>query len=187
MNKFYSSKLFNYFTIVVVTGLCVLINKFTVINFHNFNLPKTNPQYNATDIVINSYNQQGKLAYKFISANVIQYPNNNRMYFTKTTATAYYESSNYVFSSNNGWFDYTQQLIYLNESVVAVVTKPKEQPIILSGDNININIATNIFSSKALFHIIQGNSIIETHGFIYNNDKKELHLLAKVRIVYANK
>jgi len=80
MNKLYSSKSFQFFAIIIIASLCLLLDTLTRINFNKIELPKNSPEYNAEGISGGVYNKSGKLLYSLKSKFAWQFPDDKKIY-----------------------------------------------------------------------------------------------------------
>ncbi len=188
MQKLYSSKAFQFFAIIIIASLCLLLNTLTQINFHKMSLPKANPQYNVKGITGGVYNKQGKILYALKSQEALEYPDDERIYIKNLELNLFGESSNettYSVTSKDAWINRETKVGLLGESVVLKMYNPDpKQVLTIYGKNINLDMNNNIFSSNEDAKGLQGNAIVYTHGFKYDNKKHFLVLTSKVRVVY---
>jgi LPS export ABC transporter protein LptC len=188
MQKFYSSKAFQFFAIIIIASLCLLLNTLTQINFHKMALPKTHPQYNARGITGGVYSRSGKLLYNVQSKEAWEFPDDDRIFLKGLEINLFNESSdviNYSIKSDNGWINRITKVGQLGESTILQMSNPDpKQVITMYGKNINVNMDSNIFSSNEDAHAVQGRGTVYTHGFKYDNNKHFLVLNSKVRVIY---
>ena len=188
MQKLYSSKGFQFFTVIIIASLCLLLNTLTQINFHKMSLPKAHPQYNIKGITGGVYNKQGKMLYTLKSPEAFEYPDDERIYIKKLELNLFSESSNditYSVTSNDAWINRKTKVGLLGESSVLKMYNPDpKQVVTIYGKNINLDMNSNIFISDEDAKALQGNIIVYTHGFKYDNKKHFLVLNSKVRVVY---
>ena len=188
MHSLYSPRIFRFFTIIIMTTLCLLFNYLTQINFTRIELPKDKPEYNAKKAQANVYDKTGKLLYKMNSDTAWQYPKNDSLYMTNLNAIVYNESSDvmkYNLTSNDGWVNYNKKVGFLGQNAILIVNNPNPLQIIkIYGKNIDLNLNTNVFSSNEDVKAVQNNSVITGHGFIYEKNKEFLTINSKVRVIY---
>jgi lipopolysaccharide export system protein LptC len=188
MQKIYSSKAFQFFAVIIIASLCLLLNTLTQINFHKMSLPKTHPQYNVKGITGGVYNKQGKMLYALKSPEAFEYPDDERIYIKNLELNLFSESSNditYSVTSNDAWINRETKVGLLGESSVLKMYNPDpKQVVTIYGKNINLDMNSNIFSSDEDAKALQGNGTVYTHGFKYDNKKHFLVLTSKVRVVY---
>ncbi len=188
MHKLYSSKVFQFFAVAIIASLCLLLNTLTQINFHKMSLPKTHPQYNVKGISGGVYNKNGKILYALKGAEAFEYPDDERIYIKNLELNLFSESSNeitYSVTSNDAWINRENKIGLLGESAVLKMYNPDpKQVITIYSKNINLDINSNIFSSNEDAQAIQGNSMVYTHGFKYDNKTHFLVLTSKVRVIY---
>lgn len=188
MHNLYSPRIFRFFTIVIMTSLCLLFNYLTQINFTHIELPKNKPEYNAKNAQAKVYDKTGKLMYKINSATAWQYPMNDSLYMTNLNTIVYNESSDvmkYNLSSNDGWINYNKKLGYLGQNAILVVNNLiPTQIITIYGKDVDLDLNTNIFKSNEDVKATQNNSTITGHGFTYDKNKEFLTINSKVRVIY---
>ena len=189
MQKLYSSKAFQFFAIMIISSLCLLLNSLTAINFHKMELPKTHPQYNARGINGGVYKKNGKLIYDVVSSEGWEFPDDDRIFLKGLKVKMYNESTDvvdYSISSDNGWINHITKVGQLGENTVMQMTNPDpKQVVTIYGKNINIDANKNMFSSSEDAHATQGQGVVYTHGFSYDNNKHFLVLTSKVRVIYG--
>ena len=106
--KYQSSRLFNALTVIILSGLCVLLNSLTRIDFHKLELPKNKPEYSATNFQANLYTPKGILVYQVSAESGTQFPNSNRIMMTDLILQAFNESTTQIaqqLTSKDGWLD----------------------------------------------------------------------------------
>ena len=187
MQKFYSSKVFQFFVITVIVLLCVLFNKLTIINFHKIELPKTSAQYNIQMLDASTYNKTGQLIYYFTSDYAWAFPNSNKIYFKNIQLAMYNPNSqqkDYALTSHDGWFNQLTQNSYLGESVVMLVNPSVPQMMQIYGSDIYINTKDQMMTSKQNIYAIQGQSKLYSSGFSYNHNTHILTLTSNVKVIY---
>lgn len=188
MHKLYSSKAFQFFAIMIISSLCLLLNSLTTINFHKMELPKTHPQYNAKGISGSVYNQAGKILYNMQSVYAWEYPDDDKIYLTSLKIDMYNESSDliaYDVTSKDGWINHITKIGHLGESTVVVVANPDPaQVVTMYTKDVDLNMDKNTFTSNAATRAIQGKSSVYSEGFSYDNAKHFLILNSKVRVIY---
>lgn len=188
MHKFYNSRVFQFFAIIIISSLCLLLDNLTRINYNKIELPKNRPEYNAKNVDGRVYNKSGKLLYTLISDEAYEYPSDERIFLKNLKIDMFHESSDaikYQISSDNGWINHTTKQGELGVNTVVTVTDPDPSKVIqMYGSDISLDLAKNIFTSSANTHATQGKSTLYTNGFSYDNNQKLLILNSKVRIIY---
>ena len=188
MQKLYSSRAFQFFAVIIIASLCLLLNTLTQIHFHKMVLPKTHPQYNAKGVTGSVYNKQGKILYSLQSKEAWEYPDDERIYLKDLVISLFSESSDeitYSVNSRDGWINQETKEGLLGEStVLKMYNSDPKQAVTIYGKNINLNMNTNVFSSNEDASASQGRGVVYTHGFKYDNKKHFLILTSKVRVVY---
>ena len=189
MHKYYSSKTFQFFAIVIISSLCVLLDTLTKINFSKMDLPKNHPQYNALGIEGSVYNKRGRLLYNLTSSEGWEYPDDEKIFLRSLKLNVYSESSDvvkYVVTSDDGWVNQSTKVGKLGDNTVATITDPDPaKTVVMYATAVDLDMDKQIFSSQAEAHATQGKSVIYTHGFSYDNNKQFLVLNSKVRVVYV--
>ncbi|MBP9742331.1 MAG: LPS export ABC transporter periplasmic protein LptC [Burkholderiales bacterium] len=189
MHKFYSSKAFQFFAIAIISSLCLLLNSLTIINFHKMELPKANPQYNATGIDGSVYEKSGKLLYNMQGESAWEYPDDSKIYLKNLRIDVYNKSKDlvdYSIKSNDGWIDHVEKIGYLGKNtVVTIANNDSQKTINLYSESINLNFDKNSFNSRANLHAVQGKSTLDTRGFSYDGVKQFLILESAVKVVYV--
>ncbi len=188
MSRLYTSKLFQFGAIVVVSSLCLLLNSLTEINFDGIELPKDRPEYNAKGVGVSVYNRSGKLLYDLSSETAWEYPSDDKVYLDNLSINMYNESSDilkYNVFSHNGWVIYNNKTGLLGESTVITVNDLDAKKIIrIYGKQINLNLNTNMATSSEDVKAVQNKTSVSAHGFSYDHDKKFLVLNSKVKVIY---
>ena len=188
MQKLYSSKTFQFFAIIIIASLCLLLDTLTQINFHKMELPKALPQYNAHGITGSVYNPNGKILYDLKALEAWEYPDDQRIFLKGLGINVFHESSNeitYSINSNNGWIDQVTSIGQLGEStVLKMYNSNPAQNVTIFGKDINLNMNNNVFSSNSDARGVQGKATVYTHGFSFDNNKHFLVLTSKVRVIY---
>lgn len=189
MHKYYSSKTFQFFAIVIISALCLLLDTLTKINFNKIDLPKNHPQYNASGIDVSVYNKKGRLLYSLISDKGWEYPDDDKVFLRQLKLSMYSESSDvvkYTVTSDDGWVNRETKVGKLGANTVATMFDPDPQKnVVMYATDVNLDMAKQVFSSDQDAHATQGKSVIYTHGFSYDNVKQFLVLNSKVRVIYV--
>ncbi|MCX8514914.1 MAG: LPS export ABC transporter periplasmic protein LptC [Burkholderiales bacterium] len=188
MNKFYSSKSFQFFSIVIISSLCVLLNSLTVINFHKIDIPRASPQYNATGINASVYSASGKLIYNLQSKSALEYPDQDKIYLQQLQIKVHDESSDaveYYLNANSAWVNRITKDVFLQESVAITINNDNlSKAIHISGNNIKILANKNYIYSAESIIANQGKSSVFSKGFSYDGKQQMLLLESAVKIVY---
>jgi LPS export ABC transporter protein LptC len=188
MNKFYSSKSFQFFAIVIISSLCVLLNSLTVINFHKIDIPKASPQYNASGINGSVYSANGKLIYNLQSKSALEYPDQDKIFLQQLKLEVHDESTDavqYYLSANNAWINRVTKDAFLQESVAITVNNANlNNEIHISGNDINILTNRRFIYSAESIQATQGKSSLFSNGFSYNGNQQLLTLESAVKIIY---
>lgn len=188
MQKFYSSRAFTAFAVIIMGVLCLLLDTLTRINFNKIELPKNSPEYNAAGVNGSVYNKNGKLLYNLKSKTAWQFPEDNRIYMKILDIKQYEESSDavkYDLTSDDGWVNHRDKLGYLGKNTKLVVTDKNLGKIIsIYGSAVNLDLNKNIFDSKEDLRATQDKSVLTGHGFSYDKDRQFLEIMSKVRIIY---
>jgi|LauGreDrversion4_2_1035121.scaffolds.fasta_scaffold199989_3 LPS export ABC transporter protein LptC len=186
--KYQSSRLFNALTVIILSGLCVLLNSLTRIDFHKLELPKNKPEYSATNFQANLYTPKGILVYQVSAESGTQFPNSNRIMMTDLILQAFNESTTQIaqqLTSKDGWLDNQSLLGFLGESVVITFFESvSAQNINVYTKNVNINGKTKFANSSAPIRAVQGKSVLTGIGFSVDYDKKLLVIESNVKVVY---
>ncbi|MBX9597362.1 MAG: LPS export ABC transporter periplasmic protein LptC [Burkholderiales bacterium] len=186
--KYQSSRLFNALTVIILSGLCVLLNSLTRIDFHKLELPKNKPEYSATNFQANLYTPKGILVYQVSAESGTQFPNSNRIMMTDLILQAFNESTTQIaqqLTSKDGWLDNQSLLGFLGESVVITFFESvSAQNINVYTKNVNINGKTKFADSSAPIRAVQGKSVLTGIGFSVDYDKKLLVIESNVKVVY---
>ncbi len=189
MARHYSSKTFQFFAIIIISSLCVLLNSLTQINFNKINLPKNSPQYNAYGIDGSVYNKDGHLLFNLISNEGWEYPDDNNVFLHQLKLSMYNESSDqvkYIVTSDNGWINRITKVGKLGKNTLATITDTDpEKTVIMYAENVDLDLDKQVFSSESDAHATQGKNVVYTHGFSYDNKKQFLVLNSKVKVIYA--
>lgn len=190
MNKFYNSRAFQFFAIIIISSLCLLLDQLTRINFNKIDLPKDRPEYNAKGVDGRVYSNAGKLQYKLLSNEAWEFPDNDRIYLRKFKIYMYNESNDnikYELDADDGWFNNVNKTGNLGLNAVLTVESSEPNKIIhFYGSHINLDLNKDIFTSKENAHAIQGKSSIYSTGFSYDNNAKFLTLDSKVKVIYEH-
>lgn len=187
--KYQSSRIFNTITVIVLTGLCLLLNSLTQINFHKLLLPNDKPEFSATGIDANLYTPDGARLYRLLAESGSQFPERSRIGLTNLTMQAFNESTGELaqqLTSNDGWVDSKTTLGYLGESVLIVsFDKDPQKSIQVYTKQVNINGTTKFANSSAPIRAIQGKSIMTGIGFSLDYNKKFLTIESNVKVIYV--
>lgn len=187
--KYQSSRIFNVFTVIVLTGLCVLLNSLTQINFHKLELPKDKPEFSATGIAANLYDPQGKLLYRVLAESGIRFPDGENISLENLDFQSFNDKTKQLaqqLTSKNGWVDPQTSLGYLGESVVITSFDNDPQKIInVYTHDVSINGKTKFANSSAPIRATQGKSILTGNGFSLDYDKKFLVIESNVKVIYV--
>lgn len=188
MNKLHSSKFFQFVTLIVISGMCMLLDTLTKIHFSSSTLPKNSPEYKAFGAEGNVYNKNGKLLYRVTSDVAWKYPLDEKIYLKHVTIYFYDKKTDmitYKVSSDDGWVEENKRLGMLGKNVVTTVTGANSGPdTILYGNQVHMDLNKNIFSSDENVKAVQGKSVVTGHGFSYNSDSQFLVLNSRVRVLY---
>lgn len=187
--KYQSSRIFNTITVIVLSGLCLLLNSLTQINFHKLLLPNDKPEFSATGIAANLYAPDGARLYRLLAESGNQFPERSQIGLTNLTMQAFNESTGELaqqLTSNDGWVDSKTTLAYLGESVLIVsFDKDPQKAIQVYTKQVNINGATKFANSSAPIRAIQGKSIMTGIGFSLDYNKKFLTIESNVKVIYV--
>ena len=190
MLKYSSPRWFRFFTIVIISSLCLLFDILTRVHFNKIELPKDQPEYKANMVEGKVYNNSsGKLLYKLFSDNAWEFPNDERIFMTRLKIYLYEDTSDnveYFLTSENGWVNYHRQIgqFGLNTQLIINDKNPRKT-ITITGKNIDFDINQKIFSSNDDIKAIQDQKIVNAHGFSYDYGKQFLTLKSKVKINYV--
>jgi lipopolysaccharide export system protein LptC len=180
--------MFQFFAIVIISTLCLLLDTLTRINFNKIELPKDRPEYNAQGVDGRVYDKAGKLLYNLVSEEAWEYPNDVRIFLKTFQINMYHENSDlvkYHITSDNGWINHITKVGELgNNTVVTIPNSNPNQTIRLYGRNISLDIDKGVFASNEDAKAIQGKSVVYSHGFTYDNKRKFLVLNSKVKVIY---
>ncbi len=188
MNKFYSSRAFQFFAIVIISSLCVLLDILTKINFSKIELPKNRPEYNAQGVDGRVYNKSGKLVYKLTSNNAWEFPDDVRVFMQELELSVYEDKSDqvkYSVKSDDGWVNYNNLLGFLGKNVVITIFGlGMGKNITIYGDQINLDMNKHYFDSDKPIKAIQEQNTLSSTGFSYDSERQLLTLNSKVKVVY---
>ncbi len=189
MNKFYSSRAFQFFAIIIIASLCLLLDSLTRITFTKIDLPKDSPEYHAKGVDGSVYNKTGKLLYNLKSEFAWQFPSDKRIYMKNLHVYMYNESSDalqYEIISDDGWINHSDKLGKLGKnSIVIAYESDPHKTIKIYGKDIDLDVNTNIFASNEDVRAVQEKNIVTSRGFNYDHNKKFLTLKSKARVIYA--
>lgn len=189
MNKYYSSRSFQFLAIIILSSLCILLNELTRIHFSQINFSKNLPEYKASGVNAKLYNKDGKLLYQLISDNAWKYPLDDKLNLQNFTIYIYDESKptiKYNIKALNGWFNYTTKMGYLGESTLITVPGDSNKEIKLYGSNISLDLNKNYFYSKDYTLVTQGLNSVSTIGFNYDHTRGLLNLKSNVNLNYKD-
>jgi len=188
MHKFYSSRTFTAFAMIIMGVLCLLLDTLTRINFNKIELPKNSPEYNAKGVNGSVYNQSGKLLYNLKSDTAWEFPENKRIYMKLLDIKLYEESSDdikYNLTSDDGWVNYSDKLGYLGQNTkLEIADKASNKIINIYGRAVDLDLNKNIFKSKEDVRATQDKSVLTGHGFSYDKDRQFLEIMSNVKITY---
>lgn len=188
MSRVYTSKMFQFGAITVVSSLCLLLNSLTRISFSRVELPKDRPEYKAKGVGVSVFNKSGKLLYNLTSETAWEYPSDDKVYMHNLDIKMYSESSDiakYNILSYDGWVNYSKKQGYLGESTVITINEITPEKITrIYGNQINLDMNTNTITSNDDVVAKQGKSMVYSHGFSYDTDKKFLKLNSNVKVIY---
>lgn len=171
-NRYYSPRTFRFFTIIIMVVLCLILNTLTKINFNKIELPKNQPEYNATGAVGKIYNGNGQLIYQMMSGSAWKFPHDDRVYMQDIHAFMYTESTGavkYEVNSNDGWINFNAQIGLLGKnSVLIVANKVPKQVITIYGSQVHIDLAKNYIYSSEDVKAVEDQKVVSGHGFTYD-------------------
>lgn len=189
MSKYHSSKVFQFCAIIIISSLCVLLDTLTRIHFNKVDLPKNRPEYNAYGVDGSVFNQTGKILYRLVSKEAWEYPSDERIFLKKLNLYIYDKTSNvvkYQIISDDGWVNHDAKIGELGKNAVAIVNNLEPKKVItIYGNDINLNLDKNLFTSSNDVKALQGQSVVTGHGFSYDSDREFLTLNSKVRVTYV--
>ena len=198
-HRYYSPRIFRFFTIIIMVVLCLLLNTLTKINFNKIELPKDQPEYNATGAVGKVYNGNGQLMYKMMSGSAWKFPHDERVYMQSIHAFVYNESSGaikYEVTSNDGWVNFNTQVGLLGKnSILTLANNDPKKVITVYGSQVNIDLAKNYIYSNEDVKAVEDQKVVSGHGFTYDVKTQFLKLggvatttssgsNAKVKVIY---
>lgn len=198
-NRYYSPRIFRFFTIIIMVVLCLILNTLTKINFNKMELPKNQPEYNATGAIGKIYNGTGQLMYQMMSGSAWKFPHDDRVYMQAIHAFVYTESTGavkYEVTSNDGWVNFTAQIGLLGKnSVLTVANKDPKQVIVIYGSQVHIDLTKNYIYSSEDVKAVEDKKVVSGHGFTYDVKTQFLKLggesvpagakpNAKVKVIY---
>ncbi|MCC2626204.1 MAG: lptC [Burkholderiales bacterium] len=188
MHKFYSSRTFTAFAMIIMGVLCLLLDTLTRINFNKIELPKNSPEYNAKGVNGSVYNKNGKLQYNLKSNTAWQFPEDKRIYMEMMDIKMYNESNEgikYDLTSDDGWVNHSSKLGYLGKNTELVVEDANPRKITrIFASAVDLDLNKNIFKSNEDVKAIQDKNILTGHGFSYDRDRQFLEINSKVKIIY---
>lgn len=192
VSKYASSRLFQYFALLILLLLSVVFHVITKFSFKKVILPTNRPEYLAFGLVGRLFNSAGKAKYKLNSATVIKYPNISRIVLADFVVDVYNESNDdiaYKLAAKQGWYDYKTfkgylgqqaKLTFINESNI-----DQESGMIINSSNIDIDLKQHLEHSSNGVSITWGKNTINATGFVYNDSQQIIYLESNVRITYA--
>ncbi len=187
--KYQASRLFNFLTVIILSGLCLLLNSLTQIRFHRLELPKNKPEFSSTGITANMYNPKGNLLYKFEAESGIQFPDSNKIIIAKVNLEAFAESNGFLqekLTSDDGWIDNASSLGYLGKNVVLTVNNLEpDKKIYVYTENVILDADKKTAVSSAPIRGTQGKSVITGNGFKVDYNTKILTLESNVKVIYV--
>lgn len=188
--KYQSSRLFNILTAILLSGLCLLLNELTKIDFHRLELPKDKPEFATTGIEANLFNPQGVLLYRVSAATGKQFPDSNKIVMSDIVMQGFGESDTLLheqITSEDGWLDTKTSIGFLGESVIMTMTNPNPKQIVrVYTKDININGLTKYANSSAPVRATQGKSVLTGVGFTFDYEKKYLTIESHVKVIYES-
>ncbi|MEN9946668.1 MAG: export transporter periplasmic protein LptC [Pseudomonadota bacterium] len=187
--RYSPSRLFNFLTVIILSGLCVLLNSLTQINFQKFDLPKNKPEFSATGFKASLYSTQGNLLYALSAESGIEYPDSTKINLTKLKLQIFNQVNSQLeqqLTSDNGWVDSKTHLGFLGDNVVltAIESRPQDN-ILVYAQNVALNAKTRQASSSAPVKAIRNQSILTGQGFQLDYEKKLLTIESKVKVIYV--
>ncbi len=186
--KYQSSRLFNVFTLIILTALCFLLNSLTQIDFHHLELPKNKPEFLAKIFTANLYTPTGQRLYQVTAESGLQFPATNRIDLTKLKLQSFESATGALaqeLTSNDGWLDPKTTLAFLGESVaITVMNKNPEQIIHIFTRQVYIDGTTKVAKSAAPLLARQGKSVLTGIGFTVDYSKQLLTIESAVKIIY---
>ncbi len=187
--KYQSSRIFNVITVIVLTGLCLLLDNLTKINFHKLMLPTDKPEFSATGIDANMYSPNGVRLYRLLAESGTQFPDSSKISLLHLIMQTFSESTGALaqqLNSNDGWVDTKTTLGYLGESVVITsFDKDPTKVIHVYTKEVYINGTSQFANSSAPISATQGKSIITGIGFSLDYTKKFLTIESNVKVIYV--
>lgn len=187
--KYQSSRIFNVITVIVLTGLCLLLDNLTKINFHKLMLPTDKPEFSATGIDANMYSPNGARLYRLLAESGTQFPDSSKISLQNLVMQTFSESTSALaqqLNSNDGWVDTKTTLGYLGESVVITsFDKDPTKVIHVYTKEVHINGTLQFANSSAPISATQGKSIITGIGFSLDYTKKFLTIESNVKVIYV--
>ena len=124
--RYHSSRLFNVLTVILLAGLCLLLNELTRIDFQRIELPKNKPEFSATDFQANLFSPQGDLLYRVNAATGKQFPDSTKIAMQQVDVQAFGESNSQMheqITSSDGWLDTKSTLGFLGENVIMTLNE----------------------------------------------------------------
>lgn len=191
MLKAKSSHLFNFFTGLVLTILCLLLNYLTHIDFQKLSLPKDKPAFAATGINASLYESNGSMLYDFIAESGTQFPDSNVINLSYLTVKSFDENKNNLtqqLTSDDGWVDTKTSHAFLGNNVVITIFNPDPKQIIkIYTKNISIDAHAKVAYTNQKIQATQGKSILTGNGVKVDYDKQLLTIESNVKVIYVTK
>lgn len=188
MHKFYSSRVFTLFAMIIMGVLCLLLDTLTRINFNKIELPKNSPEYNAKGVDGSVYSKSGKLLYNLTGDTAWQFPEDKKIYMQDLEIKLYNESNDevrYDLTSDDGWVNHTEKFGFLGSNTQMIIQdKDPAKVVTILGSSIDLDLNKNIFKSESDVKATQAKSVLTGHGFSYDRDKQFLIINSKVNITY---
>lgn len=189
--KHQSSKIFNLFTGLILSLLCILLGKLTEIDFHKIELPKDKPEFFATGIVANLFDAHGDALYKISAESGTEFPDSSTIHLQQIKFEAFDESTNLItqqLTSKNGWVDTQKSLAFLGESVnITSFDKDPKQNIYIYTRDVTIDSVNKMATTSAPIRATQGSSVLTGIGVKLDYDKQIITIESNVKVVYVPK
>ncbi|MDD3266167.1 MAG: LPS export ABC transporter periplasmic protein LptC [Burkholderiales bacterium] len=191
MLKAKSSHLFNFFTGLVLSILCLLLNYLTHIDFKKLSLPKDKPAFSATGINASLYESNGVMLYDFMAESGTEFPDSNVINLSYLTVKSFdKDKSNLTqqLTSNNGWVDTKTSQAFLGDNVVITIFNvDPSQNIIIKTKNVSIDSHAKVANTSEKIQATQGKSILTGNGVKVDYDKQILTIESNVKVIYVTK
>ncbi len=183
-----SPKLFQLFVIIILSILCILLNKLTTINFYSKKIPDNYPEYQVSKLYFNLYNKNGKLIYNIVANQGWRNKNNNKVFLTNLKIKAYNKINHallYTLVADDGYINYDKKIGFLGHNVLANIKAIKMQDeITMTTNNVTLDFISNNIYNNDYLHVVQNNNIISAVGFNYAIKQHLLKLNSKIKILY---